>query len=199
MGKNQQWKPSKFPVSNRSVLVDPDRGRVLDPTRIIPLMPIKPGHIVMDVGCGNGFFTFPLSKHLSKGRVYAVDIQKDMLQDIRKRVDSEGVGNVEPVLSEELDIPLPNQSVDGAFSAFMFHETYDPPTFLQMLRRLLKPNGWLTLLEWYKKETESGPPVADKIDERECLRLLEEAGFKLFSQPYLSDEHYMYVVTNQPA
>lgn len=198
MAKGKRQKPGKFPVSNRAVLIDPDRGRVLDPTRIISLMPIKPEHVVMDVGCGNGFFTFPLAKHLGKGRVYAVDMQAEMLQDIRHRVDVGGIRNVEAVLSEELDIPLSAQSVDGAFSAFMFHETYNPPAFLQMVRSILKPNGWLTLLEWYKKEMENGPPVAERIDEQECMRLLKEAGFKLSSQPYLSDEHYMYVVINQP-
>lgn len=197
MAEGKRQKPGKFPVSNRAVLIDPDRGRVLGPTRIISLMPVKPEHVVMDVGCGNGFFTFPLAKHVSEGQVYAVDVQDEMLQDIRHKIDAEEIRNVEAVLSEELDIPLPARSVDGAFSAFMFHETYNPLAFLQMVRGILKPNGWLTLLEWYKKEMESGPPVAERIDEQECLRLLEEAGFKLSSQPYLSDEHYMYVAINQ--
>ena len=188
--------PSKFPIERRDALLDPDRRRVLDPTKIISLLPIRPEHVVADIGSGNGFFTFPLAAYLTRGKVYAVDIQQGMLQDIRKRVKAEGMKNVEVVISQEQDIPLPKGCADGVFSAFMFHETLDPLAFLQLIRGLLKPGGWLAMLEWYKREMESGPPVAERIEEKECLRLLKEAGFSLSSQPYLSDEHYFFVMKN---
>ncbi len=187
---------AKFPPERRHMLIDPDRARVLDPGRIISLLPVEPGHVVMDVGCGNGFFTFPLAEYLVRGKVYAVDMQEGMLRDIRDRIAREDVKNVVPVLSQELTISLPEHSVDGVFSAFMLHETLDPPAFLRLMRGLMKPGGWLGLLEWYKREMESGPPVADRIDEQECLRLLQGAGFHLSSRPHLSDEHYIMVMAN---
>ena len=188
--------PTKFPVERREALIDPGRRRVLDPARIISLIPIKRDHVVVDVGCGNGFFTFPMADYLTHGKVYAVDMQNEMLQDVRNRVAAEGVKNVEAVLSEELVVPLQKGSADGIFSAFMFHETLEPSAFLRLMRGLLKPGGWLAILEWYKRETDSGPPLADRIEEQVCLKLLREAGFRLSAHPYLSDEHYMFVMEN---
>jgi len=186
--------PHKFPVERRAALIDPDRSRVLGPDKIISLLPIEPDHVVMDVGCGNGFFSFPLAGYLEQGRLYAVDMQDGMLQDIRDRVAAENIGNIEVVLSRESDIPLPKSGLNGVFSAFMFHETQDQAGFLRLLKRLLKPGGWLAVLEWHKREMESGPPVSERIAEEECLRLLEEAGFMLASCPYLSGEHYVFIV-----
>ena len=172
---------------------DPERRRVLDPDKTLSLLPIRPHHLVMDVGCGNGFFTFALARILNCGTLYAVDMQSQMLQDVRERVTREQIGNIRVVLSEESHIGLPEKSLDGVFSAFMLHETEDPPGFLRLLKGLLKPGGWLALLEWHKKETESGPPVADRIDERDCLRLLKGAGFKVVSRPRLNDDHYAFI------
>ncbi|MFQ5872625.1 MAG: class I SAM-dependent methyltransferase [Dehalococcoidia bacterium] len=139
--------PQKFPVERREVLISPERRKSLDPARVISLLPIEPDHIVADVGCGNGFFTFPLAEHLTHGRVFAVDLQDEMLQDVRDRVAEEGIENIEVVRSKELDIPLGKGRIDGVFSAFMFHETLDPLAFLQLIGALLKPGGWLALLE----------------------------------------------------
>lgn len=186
--------PEKFPVERRAALIDTDRSRVLGPDKIISLLPIEPDHAVMDVGCGNGFFSFPLAGYLARGRLYAVDMQDGMLQDIRDRVAAENIGNIEVVLSRESDIPLPKAGLNGVFSAFMFHETLDQAGFLRLLKRLLKPGGWLAMLEWHKREMESGPPVSERIAEEECLSLLEAAGFMLASRPYLSEEHYVFIV-----
>ena len=110
--------PNKFPAERREVLVSPERRQSLNPPRIIPFLPIAPNHEVADVGCGNGFFTFPLAEFLASGKVYAVDIQKEMLEDVREKVEAEGIKNVQIVLSQELEISLPQKSIDGIFSAF---------------------------------------------------------------------------------
>lgn len=184
----------KFPVERRAALIDPDRSRVLGPDKIISLLPIEPDHAVMDVGCGNGFFSFPLAGYLARGRLYAVDMQDRMLQDIRDRIATESIGNIEVVLSRESDIPLPKAGLNGVFSAFMFHETQDQAGFLRLLKGLLKPGGWLAVLEWHKREMESGPPVSERIAEEKCLSLLEEVGFMPAPRPYLSEEHYVFIV-----
>lgn len=188
--------PDKFPYEYRDVLISEDRRKSVDPDRLVSELPIEPHHRVADIGCGNGFFTLPLARYLTSGKVLAVDISELMLRDLRDRVSEAGLGNVEVVQSQEAEIPIEAQSLDGIFSAFMFHETLDPPAFLSLIKGLTKPGGWLALLEWRKQEMEEGPPFKDRIEEEDCLNYLQDAGFQLSSRPYLNDKQYMFLMTS---
>ena len=159
-------------------LLSREREEQLDPFVITGFMPIEPYDHVADIGCGPGYFSIPLAKHLVYGKLYALDVLDEMLEALRRRVAEANLGNVEILKCGVTDFPLPKESLDGAFVAFVVHENDDRTAFLAAVRALLKPRGWCTVLGWYRKETESGPPLEARIGPDGIEKLAVEAGFR---------------------
>ena len=128
-------------------LLSREREEQLDPFVITSFMHIEPYDHVADIGCGPGYFSIPLAKHLVYGKLYALDVLDEMLEALRRRVAEANLGNVEILKCGVTDFPLPKESLDGAFVAFVVHENDDRTAFLAAVRALLKPRGWCTVLE----------------------------------------------------
>ena len=182
---------TKFNPDHKDVLLSPSRQEDLDPQRILSFLPIRIYQTVGDIGCGPGYFTIPLAKYLFDGKVCAVDVQQEMLDAVQERLNRFHLTNVEVVLSSEKDISVDKDSLDGALLAFVLHETNNKKAFLSQVLNSLKKGGWLAVLEWYKRDTDQGPPMADRIDEKEALKLTERAGFRFTSQRDLNGKQYM--------
>jgi ubiquinone/menaquinone biosynthesis C-methylase UbiE len=178
-------------VHQKEALTSPQRYEKLDPQRVVSLLPLLPYHVVADVGCGPGFFTIPLAKYLFDGKVHAMDVQQGMLDATKKEVERVNLTNVELHLAEENRLPLEDESVDGAFAAFVIHEVEDKLALLKEIRRCVRRGGWLALLEWHKRNTEDGPPPEMRLDEAELRDVAQQAGFRLASQHILNDDQYM--------
>ena len=181
----------KFDPNKKDVLVSPQRQRRLDTYLVTAFIPISPYHVVADVGCGPGYFTVPIAKHVFYGKVFALDVQQEMLDAAKKEVDRVHLTNVELVLSQEDKLPLEDDSLDGAFTAFVVHEAETPKVLLEEIRRCLRKSGWLALLEWQKRETEDGPPLKERIDEGELREMAEGIGFRFSARHSLNDSQYM--------
>ena len=159
-------------------LLRPERVQENDPFRIITLLPIDPYEHVADIGCGPGFFSIPLAKYLVHGKLYALDTWDEALNELRRRVSEASLGNVDVLECGPLDFPMPDASVEGVFLAYVLHDTEDRVAFLSAVRRLLKPGGWFAILNWYRKETEHGPPLEKRIEPDELESLSRDAGFR---------------------
>ena len=186
--------PHKFDPQNNHLLVADDRQLSVDTHRVLSLLPINRYHSVADVGCGPGYFTLPLAKYLFDGRVYALDIQQEMLDAASAELNRVRLSNVDVMLTHEDRLPLEDGSVDGAFIAFAIHEADDPRNMLAETRRCLRDNGWLALLEWHKREMDDGPPVEDRIAEDDLRSMASEAGFGLTNRHSLNDSQYMLIM-----
>ena len=103
--------------------------------------------VVADIGAGTGFFTFPIAQRVPKGKVFAVDIQPEMLARIARRKVLENVVNVETVLGEKEDPKLPNNQIDLAFIVDAYHEFSFPREMGERLKESLRPGGQLVLVE----------------------------------------------------
>ncbi|MBI2919300.1 MAG: class I SAM-dependent methyltransferase [Chloroflexi bacterium] len=185
--------PEKFDAARKARLDSPERRRLLDPDRILPLLPLKPDHVIADIGCGTGFFSLPLAQRLPRGKVYAVDVQEDMLETVREKLAQTPLDNVETVLSRDSDIPLPPASLDGAFLSLVLHENEGRRRFLGAVGDLLKRGAWMAVLEWEKREMEAGPPQAERIARDEVTALAAEIGLQLDQEVEVNDRHYMLV------
>ena len=108
------------------------------------MLNIRPGATVADIGSGTGFFTWRLAQRVGpKGKVYAVDVQGEMLDLTKAAVDQRKLTNAEYVLASDDAVRLPPGSIDLAFVAYTFHEFADPIATLESIKRSLKPGGRL--------------------------------------------------------
>ena len=178
-------------------LLSPEREQGIDPFVILTFMPIEPYDTVADIGCGPGYFSIPLAKHLVYGKLYALDIDDEMLDALRRRVSEANLGNVEILRCGETEFPVPKGSLDGAFLAFVVHASRDPVTMLKAVGELLKPNGWCTVLEWYRTQTEGGPPLEKRIGPEQLEALAREAGFRPRGRRDINGRQYMAMLRKQ--
>ncbi|MCI0894002.1 MAG: class I SAM-dependent methyltransferase [Chloroflexi bacterium] len=172
-------------------LLSPERAETLDPLVIMSFCPINIHDTVADIGCGPGFFTLPLAKVLVNGKLYALDIDDEMLAACREKITQARMGNVEILKCGEFEFPLEPASVDGAFLAFVVQASPDKPRLLHEVRELIRPRGWCTVLEWYRKETEYGPPLERRIEPDELVKVAESAGFRPRGWRDINGDNYM--------
>jgi ubiquinone/menaquinone biosynthesis C-methylase UbiE len=172
-------------------LLSPEREREVDPFVITTFMPIEPYDDVADVGCGPGYFSIPLAKHLVYGKLYAMDVSDEMLEVTRRRVAEARLGNVEVMKCGVTDLPLPEGSLDGAFLAFVVHQNEDRVGFLKAVRALLRTRGWCAVLEWHRVETEHGPPLESRIPLDELRTMARAAGFQFLWSREMNPHQYM--------
>ena len=123
-------------------LLSPDRAKMVDTFLILSLSDINLHSTVADIGCGPGFFTLPLAKYLVTGKLFALDIDEEMLEACRIRIAEARLGNVEILSCSEFEFPVENGSLDGAFMAFVVQQSADKARLLRAVRELLLPRGW---------------------------------------------------------
>jgi len=146
---------------------------------LLAALRLKPGEVVADVGCGNGFYTFRLAALVgAKGKVYAIDIQPEMLALLGEEAKRRGgAKNVEPVLGTETDPKLPDGSVDLAFLVDVYHEFSRPAEMLAALRRSLKPTGRIVLVEFRREDPEVPIKLLHKMTKEQMKKELAANGF----------------------
>jgi ubiquinone/menaquinone biosynthesis C-methylase UbiE len=158
----------------------PERIEEEQPDRALDVLKIPRGASVADVGAGSGYFTVRLSSRVGPaGKVYAVDIQPEMLRLLGLRLKTENITNV-VLIPGAVDNPrLPASALDLELMVDVYHEFSAPQTMLRHLRDALKPDGRLVLLE-YRKEDPSIPIRPDhKMSVAEAKLEVEAEGFRL--------------------
>jgi len=158
----------------------PERIEEEEPDRALDVLKIAKGAVVADVGAGSGYMTAKLASRVGPaGKVYAVDIQPEMLRLLGLRLKQQNIVNVLPVQGEVNDPRLPADTLDLELMVDVYHEFSQPQTMLRHLRAALKPAGRLVLLE-YRKEDPSIPIRPDhKMSVSEAKQELEAEGFTL--------------------
>jgi ubiquinone/menaquinone biosynthesis C-methylase UbiE len=171
--------------------------RLENPTRLAELAPqetlmkigLSENHVVCDIGAGTGVFTIPAAK-MTKNKVYALDINEDMLDFIAEKADSEELGNVECIKVADTRFALGDDTIDIALAVTVLHEVSDKRAFLGEIKRILKPDGKIVLIELHDRETPIGPPVSHRISKNEVISLLESIDFYLLSEFDLGSNFY---------
>ena len=150
------------------------------PDAAIDALELKPGLVVADVGAGSGYMTVRMAERVgATGRVYATDIQPQMITLLQERLTQENIANVIPVLGLVDDPKLPEGAVDLVLLVDVYHEFAEPQKMLRGLRSALKPGGRLVLLE-YRKEDRSIPILeAHKMSVAQAKLEVEAEGFTL--------------------
>jgi len=151
-----------------------------EPDRAIDALGLKKGDTVADIGAGSGYMTTRLARRVGPmGRVYAEDIQPQMITLLLNRVAREKVANVTPVLGLVDDPKLPASTIDLELLVDVYHEFSQPQLMLRGLRNALKSGGRLVLVE-YRKEDPSIPiRFEHKMTVAEAKMEVEAEGFTL--------------------
>ena len=167
----------KFDAKKAEILDGAERRKFLNPDSILKKAGLSRDTIFADLGCGSGYFTIPASLIVKK--VYAIDVQEEMLDIVRKKIRVEKLTNIEILLSNESSIPLPDNSVDVLFMANVFHELDDRGGILKEVKRILSVRGRMIIIDWKKIEMEMGPPIEERLSEDEVVSICEEGGFRI--------------------
>jgi ubiquinone/menaquinone biosynthesis C-methylase UbiE len=128
-------------------LDNPIRRIIHNPQKILGGY-IKPGQIVLDLGCGPGTFSLPMAKMVGEsGKVIAVDIQEEMLQIVREKAARQGLGSRIVTHKSGPDQIGLSEKIDFALAFYMVHEVPDAEAFLKEIASVLKPKGKMLIVE----------------------------------------------------
>ncbi len=127
----------------------PERAAEEAPDRVVAALKLKPGDVAADIGAGTGYFTRRLARVVGEtGRVYAVDIQPEMLDLLKRDMTARGLHNVVPVLGGTADPKLPAAAADLILMVDVYHEFDHPYEMLRALTAALKPGGRVAFVEY---------------------------------------------------
>jgi ubiquinone/menaquinone biosynthesis C-methylase UbiE len=164
-------------------LTRPEREAEEHPRVALDQIGIRKGSTVADIGAGNGFYTLLLAERVGPaGKVYANDIQPEMLKLLDRRVREQGLKNVIPVLGVEDDPKLPAGSIDVALLVDVYHEFSKPQIMIRKLRESLKSDGRLVLLEFRAEDANVPIRPEHKMTVKQVRAEIEPEGFKLIEK-----------------
>ena len=160
-------------------LVRPERESEEAPDAALDAIGIARGATVADVGAGAGYFTWRMAERVGPaGKVYANDIQPEMLDLLRKNIAARHLNNVQTVLGTEDDPKLPASQIDLIMLVDVYHEFSQPQKMLRKMRESLKPDGRLVLLEYRKEDPNIPIRPEHKMSVEEVRAEVQPEGFR---------------------
>jgi predicted methyltransferase len=187
-----------FPPQDLGLLEGPDRAKWQKPDQIMDALGVADGSRVADIGAGAGWFTIRLARRVGpQGRVYAQDVQQQMLEAVRRRVSREGLlDRVEVVRGEGSDPRLPAGVLDAVLVVDVYPEVEDRITFLGNLAAALRPNGRLGVVNY--KPGAGGPGPAPHEGVRVAIEDVEAdaraAGLRVLARDESLPYQYLLVL-----
>lgn len=177
------------------VFDDPERDAWQKPHEVIHALALKPDARVADLGAGTGYFSARLASMLPKGRVYAVDIEPDMVRFLTQRAKREGLRNLTAIAGKPDDPRLP-EKVDMILLVDVYHHIEDRTRYFSKLRASLRPGGRIAIID-FRLDSPQGPPASARIRPETVKAEMKAAGHMLAAEhPFLP---YQYFLVFRPA
>lgn len=157
----------------------PEREKEERTSLLLKNMDLQSDDVVADIGAGSGYHAFKMAQSVTEGKVYAVDIQKEMLAAIKIKQKESQIGNMATILGTEQSVNLPSNSIDKVLMVDVYHEFSFPYKTMLSIRKALKANGEIYLIE-YRAEDRSVPikPI-HKMTEAQAIKEMAAVGFEL--------------------
>lgn len=159
------------------VFDDPAREAWQKPAEVIRALGLAPHAAVADLGAGTGYFAVRLARALPQGRVYGVDLERDMVRYLNERAAREQLANLSAHLAAEDDprVPAP---VDLVLVVDTYHHIAQRPRYFERLKGSLRAGGRVAIID-FRPDSPSGPPRAQRIDPAKVRAEMERAGYRL--------------------
>jgi ubiquinone/menaquinone biosynthesis C-methylase UbiE len=175
------------------------KSKLLPAEKILLRIIENDNQILADIGCGTGYFTIPAAKLLKNGKVLAIDRQQNMLEITARRAQENNLTNVITIQAESHNMKeIGASSVDIAFMSMVFHDIHERSKSLEEIKRILKPKGFLYLIEWDKIQTDFGPPLDIRMSPAELASILEESAYHIVELYRSEAEFAIYFVKASP-
>ena len=159
-----------------------DRDSWQQPDKVLTALNLHSGQMVADLGSGGGYFTFRLARAVApSGKVYAVDIDKEMLELVDKRLQEESANNVETILATPADPRLPQTGVDLIFTVNTYHPIADRVAYFANARKYLRPGGRVAIIDLDRRAWLEGL-LGHYTPSQTIKREMDQAGYTLQEQ-----------------
>ncbi len=155
-----------------SIFEDAAREKNLQIDRVMDILKISGDKIVADIGAGSGWFTVRAARRTT-GKVFAVEINQEYIDYIKKRATTEKLGNITTILGKFDDPTLPKESVDAVLILKTYHEIEKPITFMKNLRAALKKGALVGIID------RNGTGDDHGLDRDKVVNELGRAGYVL--------------------
>jgi tRNA A58 N-methylase Trm61 len=158
----------------------PERVESEKPEALLDALGIKKGDVVADVGAGPGFFSLRAARHVGpRGKVFAVDVQQDMIDGLRRMAQKSGLENIVPILGSVEDPKLPENSVDEVLIIIAYHEFSHPAEMMHHIHTAMKQDARMLIVEYKAEDPDSHVSPAHKMRATDILSEISGFGFRL--------------------
>ena len=154
-----------------------ERDKEENTSLLLKNLNVQQGMMIADIGAGSGYHSSLLSKMVGNGKVYAVDVELEMIAFLKDRIKAEKTKNVVPVLSTEQTVGLPANSIDLLLLVDVYHEFSYPYEMGLAMLEALKPGGKLVLVEFRTEDAMVPIKTIHKMSEKQAVREFKAAGF----------------------
>jgi len=176
---------------------DPSRDAWQKPEQILDALNLGPTARVADLGAGTGYFSVRIAKRLPEGKVFAIDIEPEMLRYLSERARREHLSTVIPVVANEETPNIP-EPVDLILVVDTYHHIDDRIAYFNRLRKSLNAGGRLAIVD-FKMESPEGPPPEHRVSAEKVTEELKAAGYSLVAAQSFLPRQYFLVFTAPPS
>ncbi len=157
----------------------PEREQEEKASILLKNMEIQERDAIADIGAGSGYHVFKMAKLASRGTIYAVDIQDEMLAALKDKKEEGKITNVTIVKGGEKSCNLTPNSVDKVLIVDVYHEMSFPLEMMTTIHRALRPEGKLYLIEYRGEDPRVPIKRLHKMTEAQAVKEMQAAGFRL--------------------
>lgn len=179
---------------NLEIMQSIGSGGFMNPDKVVDSLNIKSGAVVADFGCGAGYFAIPLAKKVQNGgKVYAVDVLKEVLEAVKSKAKLYGLRNIETLRANvEIvgGVKLDDRSVDIVMLANILFQCNDYDSVMSEAKRVLKENGEIIVIDWIPEKIKMGPKFEHCLSKNDVKKLAIRNGLKFIREVDAGDRHY---------
>ncbi len=172
---------------------DPSRDTWQKPDQVLDALNLDRTAIVADIGAGTGYFSVRLAKRVPEGKVFAIDVEPDMLRYLSERARREHLDKIIPIVATQESANVPEPS-DVMLIVDTYHHIDDRVAYFTKLKKSLRPQGHLAIVD-FKPDSPEGPPPEHRIPAKKVIEELNAAGYSLVAAHSFLPRQYFLVFT----